>query len=248
MHLRNTAGSSLFVLVLLTFASTAHAQSVDESRWSFDVGIGLDLSVNGNINSGAIGVLQGQASAILPNPYGEVYGSGLQLRFGAGYALNDGVELRGVFTYQSADADLVRLGDIGQSNLYGQYDDYKTLALDFGYRRYVSVPRYGLRVYGEGTIGIAFVDEIDVLFAAPQSNIIFDQTDFYDRTSAFTLGFNAGVLYPVGSQVDVNFQIGLRRVSGLAEVDNLVGTGLAEINDDSARLTFPIIGGVRFRF
>jgi hypothetical protein len=31
-------------------------------------------------------------------------------------------------------------------------------------------------------------------------------------------------------------------------VDQLVGTGLEAINNDSARLTFPIVVGVRIRF
>jgi hypothetical protein len=48
--------------------------------------------------------------------------------------------------------------------------------------------------------------------------------------------------------IDINAQLGLRHVGGLAQVDQLVGTGLADINDNSARLTFPIVVGVRFRF
>jgi hypothetical protein len=40
----------------------------------------------------------------------------------------------------------------------------------------------------------------------------------------------------------------LRRVTGLSEVDQFGGTGLAEINDDSARLTIPVVVGARFRF
>jgi hypothetical protein len=40
----------------------------------------------------------------------------------------------------------------------------------------------------------------------------------------------------------------LRHVGGLADVDQLVGTSLAGLNDNSARLTFPIVLGVRFRF
>ena len=56
------------------------------------------------------------------------------------------------------------------------------------------------------------------------------------------------MLFPIAAKVDLNGQVGLRRVTGLAEVDQLVGTGLDEINNDSARLTFPIVVGVRFRF
>ena len=61
-------------------------------------------------------------------------------------------------------------------------------------------------------------------------------------------GINFGVLFPVAAKVDLSVQGGLRHVSGLAEVDQLVGTGLDEINNDSGRLTFPVVVGVRFRF
>jgi hypothetical protein len=81
-----------------------------------------------------------------------------------------------------------------------------------------------------------------------QSNLIFNQTDFYDQSAAFIFSVNAGVLFRVADKVDLNAQVGLRRVTGLAEVDQLVGSGLEEINNDSARLTFPIVLGVRFRF
>jgi hypothetical protein len=243
-HIIRTVG-----LVLAVSASAATAQAQSESPWVADAAIGVDVSINGNINSGAIGRLQGQTAAILPNPYGDVYGTGLLFRFGGGYVLDDDVsELRGVFTYQSADANLVRLGDLGPSSLYGQYADYKTLSLDFGYRRYVPLSGNKVRLFGEATVGIAFIDEIDVLLAAPQAGIVFDQTDFYDQTAAFTLGASVGVLFPVAERLDLTAQLGLRRVSGLADVDQFEGTGLEEINDDSARLTFPIVVGARFRF
>jgi len=234
--------------ILLGSAGMAGAQPASESPWVFDLGVGIDPSINGNVNSGAIGVLQGQATAILPNSYGDVYGTGVQFRFGGGYALDEFAELRGVFTYQSADADLVRLGDIGPSSLYAQYSDYKSLGLDLGYRRYVPLSTRDLRVYGEATVGAAFISRINAEFAAPQSNAVFTSTDFYDRTAAFTWGINAGVLFRLADQLDLNAQIGLRHVSGLAQVDQFVGTGLDDINYDTGRLTFPIVVGIRVRF
>lgn len=246
MSFRRVLVSTGLVLAVLGVASDARAQG--GSRFVADVGIGLDVSVNGNVNSGAIGSFMGEAAAIVPNPYGEVYGTGLYLRFGAGWMIDDESELRGVFTFQSADADLVRLGDLGPSSLYGQYSDYHTLSLDVGYRRYVPIRDSRFRVFGEATIGLAFIDEINVVLAAPQSNLIVDQTDFYDQTAAFTWGINAGLLFPIAERVDVTAQIGLRGVSGLAEVDQLVGTGLEDINNDSGRLTFPVVIAARFRF
>jgi len=241
--------SILFLLLLLGVSSPAAAQpQAAESHWFLDLGAGINPSINGNVNSGAIGTLNGQATAILPQSYGDVYGTGIEFRFGGGYTLDRLSELRGMFIYQSADANLVRLGDIGASSLYGQYSDYKSFALDVGYRRYAPLSGHDFRLYGEATIGIGSISRINVLLAAPQSNVIFNNTDFYDGTAAFTWSFGAGVLFPIADQLDFNVQMGIRHVGGLADVDQLQGTGLADINNDSARLTFPIVVGVRYRF
>ena len=77
---------------------------------------------------------------------------------------------------------------------------------------------------------------------------LFDNTDFYDQTAAFTWGLNAGVLFRIAERLDLNAQFGLRHVSGLSEVDSLVGTDLEDINNDSGRLTVPIVVGIRYRF
>ena len=241
---------SLAVVLLLASLSTAHAQVTNASNWTIDLGIGFEPSINGNVNSGAIGTLQGQTAAILPNSFGDVYGTGIGFRFGAGYRWKEDTEIRGMFIWQSADANLVRMGDLGPSSLYGQYDDYKSFALDFGLRRYVPIgvrSVRGLKAYGEGTLGIGFIHEIDVLFAAPRANAIFDQTDFYDQTAAFTWGLNVGLLFPLAEHVDFYGQIGLRHVSGLSEIEQLVGTGLNDINNDTGRLTLPVVVGVRLR-
>jgi hypothetical protein len=239
----------ILAVAVATVAAEAHAQTqTDESRWVLDFGVGVDPTINGNVNSGAIGVLQGQATAILPNAYGDVYGTGIQFNFGGGYVLSENSELRGMFTFQSADADLVRLGDIGPSSLYGQYSDYKSFGFDVGYRRYISPIAHDVRPYAEALIGVAFVDRINVQLAAPRANVVFNSTDFYDSTGAFTWMVNFGVLFKVADKVDMTAHLGLRHVGGLAQVDQFVGTGLEDINNDTARLTFPIGVGVRFRF
>ena len=239
--------SSIVALVLFAGASDARAQT--ESRFSLDLGVGIDVGVNGNVNSGAIGVLRGQAAAILPNPYGSVYGTGIDFRVGGGYWLNDASELRAVLTFQSADADLVRLGDLGPSSSVRAV--LRLSEPRAGPRLPPLRPdpqRRNLSVYGEGTVGLGFIDSINVMLAAPQSNLVFDNTDFYDQTAAFTWGINAGVLFRFTERIDLNAQFGLRHVSGLSEVDALVGTGLEDINNDSGRLTVPIVVGLRFRF
>ena len=74
-----------------------------------------------------------------------------------------------MFVWQSADADMVRLGDLGPSSLYVQYSDYKSLGLDLGYRRYFNADM-NLRFFGEAAMGVAWIDRINARFAAPRSN------------------------------------------------------------------------------
>jgi opacity protein-like surface antigen len=239
----------LLTVTFLAFASAASAQSDDiDYPWSVEFGIGWDNSISGNINSSGIGRINNQAVVILKNSYEDVYGTGLHLRFGGGYLIDELSEIRATFTFQSLDADLTPMGDIGSSRLYGQYQDYQSFGLDVGFRRYA----YGLdrefRPYAEGTIGLAFVDETDVELVAPSINLAGTATDFYDRTSAFALGANVGVLWQLAERWGAFGQIGFRWVSGMSEVDGLEGTGLESINDKSARWTLPFLVGVRARF
>jgi hypothetical protein len=233
----------------LAFAMPASAQlAADDRKWNVDFGIGFDNTMSGNINSGAMGLLNGLATVITRNKYEDVYGTGLHIRFGGGYLIKELTELRATFTIQSLDADLTPMGDYFISNLYGQYTDYQSFGLDIGLRRYIATDKPSINVYGEATIGLAFIDAIDVDLAAPAAGLLGTSTDFYDQTAAFTLGVNGGVIYDATPKVGVFAQLGIRYVTGLSEVDDLTGTGLETINDKSARWSMPFSAGVRFRF
>jgi hypothetical protein len=236
------------VLAALTLASAAQAQpNVMDRRWSVDVGLGWDNGITGNINSGGVGKINDQAVVILPNPYDKVYGTGFQLRFGGGYLIDEATEVRAIFTYQSLDANLTTMGDIGTSKLYAQYDPYNSFSLDGAFRRYVDVAS-NIRVYAEATVGIGFIAETDVTLVAPTVNLAGHATDFYDRTAAFSFGGNLGILLQTNERVGVYGQIGMRWMTGMSAVDGLAGTGLEVINDNSSRWTLPFIIGVRTRF
>jgi len=247
---RRYALVAMMVTILVGTASAARAQSAtDEGPWSIDFGLGWDNGITGQINSSGIGTINNQVVVITNNSYNDVYGAGLHLKFGGGYRYKESTEIRASFTFQSLDADfVVPMGDIGSSNLYGQYTDYQSFGLDVGLRRYGGNLSRKIRPYGEGTIGIGFVDKTDVTLVAPGANLAGQATDFYDQTAAFTLGANAGVLIDTGSRVGVYAQLGLRWVSGMAQIDDLATTGLGNINDKSSRWTMPIIAGIRFAF
>lgn len=239
-------GRIVAVGLILGLASTAHAQTSDR-RWTVDFGIGWDNSISGNINSSTIGSANGQTLVVLTNKYEDVYGTGLHFRVGGGYKLNPSTEARVTLSVQALDADLATLGDYGASPLYADYTDYESTSLDFGLRRYGRVDT-NLRPYAEGTIGIGFINGIDAELVAPQANLRLDANNFYQDTSAFTWAVQGGLLGTITDRVGGFVQIGIRYVSGLADVDNFVGTGLDEINDNSSRWTLPFLIGVQVEF
>ena len=237
-----------WMTMYLGCVSIAHAQQPAEpdKRWSVEVGVGFDNSISGNINSSAIGTLDGQTVVITKNSYEDVYGTGLHLRFGGGYMLTDVTELRVIFAFQSLDADLTPMGDLAGASLYAQYDDYQAFTMDFGYRRYHEVAE-SVQTYGEGSIGFGFVDATDVRIVAPETGLDF-KTDFFDQTAAFTIGVNGGVMVRITDTFDGFVQLGFRYVTGQGKVDETFGTGLESINDNTARWTIPFVVGVRARF
>jgi hypothetical protein len=237
---------AITVALILGLTSAAHAQSGD-TKWSIDVGIGWDNSISGNINSSTIGSINNQTVVILTNPYEEVYGTGLHFRVGGGYMLNQSTEARVTLSVQALDSDLATLGDYGASPLYGDYTDYESTSLDFGLRRYGRV-NTSLRPYAEGSIGIGFISDIDLELAAPQANLTTVANNFYQSTTAFSWALHAGLLWDISNRLGGFAQLGLRYVSGLADVDNIVGVGLESINDDSSRWTLPFLIGVRVGF
>lgn len=249
MNVRHVIVASMIAVAVAVAAAPAHAQPAApaSSKWSAEVGLGFDNSVSGNINSSAIGTIDNKTVVITKNQYEKVYGTGLHLKFGGGYMLDETTEARATFTFQSLDADLTEMGEIGSSTLYGQYSDYQSFGLDVGLRRYHSMSPT-VRAYGEATIGLGFVDKTDVTLVAPGANLTRDADDFYDQTVAFALGANVGLLVQTGKRIGVFGQLGVRWVSGMAEVDDLVGTGLDTINDKSARTTIPFLFGVRMQF
>jgi len=234
---------------MVAAAAPAHAQTGTGSPWSVDFGIGWDNDIAGNINSSAIGTLNNQTVVILRNSYDDVYGAGLHLRGGVGYRLpNSTTELRVSVTFQSTSADyVVPLGDIGVSKLYAQYSDYQAFLVDFGARRNHDFSNR-FTGYGEGFIGLGFVDKIDATLVAPGANFIRQANDLYDQSVAWSLGANGGVVFKQNDHVGVFLQLGLRWVSGLAEVDDLVGTGLETMNDNSSRWSIPFVAGVKYAF
>jgi hypothetical protein len=238
------------ILVAIVFGAGSIAQAQSTSNpWSVEFGLGWDNDITGDVIAGGIGQINGQNVVMLKSTYEDVFGTGLHLKGGVGYMLKDSkTELRATLAFQSLGAAIVTpLGDIGVSRLYGSFDDYQSLSLDVGVRKYHDVSN-NVQLYGEGALGIGFVDSMEAVLVAPGANLVGKTADLYDRTAAFVFSVNGGMLYKTSDHVGIFGQLGFRRTTGLSEADNLVGTGLETINDKSGRWSMPFVLGVRYKF
>jgi hypothetical protein len=229
-------------------ASPVGAQTAaPETPWSIVGNLGWDNPISGNLIDGAIGTVTFLPAVVEPHSYGDEYGGGLTWRLGVGYMLGDDSEVLGTFTYAVASGEPISVGTLGGEQLFMDFSDYQQLDLEAGYRRYFSA-RNKWRPYGGASLGLAFVDRVQTNLTAPNIGAVLTAVDFYDNTTAFTVGFNGGVLYEVNERVGVGGEIGLKWRSGLSGIEGLAGTGLEKINDNSDRWSLPITFTARVRF
>ena len=248
MRLLPCAGLAAAFVTLMLPASARAQTPFQNTPWSVEVTVGWDFPVSGNILSAAIGRVFDQPTIIDAQSYGDVHGTGVAYKFGAGYMLDDRNEVRGSFAFQSVSADLRQIGTTANVPLYCDVRPVQVDRLQGGYRRYFADRSERLRPFGGVNLGIAVVREIDADLAAPDIDKTLNATDFYDRTGALTFGFSGGVLYAITDRVDVKGELGFHHTSGLSQIDGLEGTGLEKVNDNSGRWTLPFTVGARVRF
>ena len=240
------------IVTALLLAGPAQAQSASAppNPWSAEVSVGWDINLSGALLKSGIGTLDGRATVIEEQSFSDVFGTGVQWRFGAGYMYDERQELRAALTIQNVSADAVELGTVDARPLFGTFDDYTSVAIDVGYRYHLDQAFQNGRVrpYVGATIGLAFISEMDADLAVPELGIVINDANFYDGTTAFAFGVEGGALIGLNDRLDLNVNLGFRYTGGLSDIDPLVNSGLDDINDDSGRWTLPVMVGVRFKF
>lgn len=242
--------SSIPCLVLaigLLGASTSGAQGAPDRPWSAFGNIGWDNPISGNLIDGGIGTIGVLPAVVDPQSYGDVFGGGLEWRLGVGYMFRERSEVLGSVRYAVASGEPQAVGTLGASQLFMDFSDYQEFDLEAGYRYYFT-PYEKWRPYGGASLGLAFVDRIQTNLTAPDIGAVLTAVEFYDNTTALTIGFNGGVLYELNERVGVGGEVGLRWRGGLSELEGLTGTGLEKINDNSDRWALPITFTARVRF
>ena len=221
-------------------------------RLTFSVMWGWDNQFTGNMIKDASGsTTTGVPINLNETTYDDVYGRMGMFKLGAGYRLSPRSEATFNFVYSNSGAETVNIGSAGAAAtpLFVAFDDISYWGLEGGQRFFFTRVRFtpyvgylvGLNRYGD-TRG-EFVDV--PLSVTP--GLAAQDGKFFEKSWALSLGPTGGFLIGVGP-FEVMFELQLRYMGGLSDVDWLVEEGLRDINDESSRWSIPAQFGARIRF
>lgn len=233
--------------LLVVIAPSAGAQT-DLGRWSVSFDAGMQMALTGDVHSGGSGRVLNLPTSVDAKSYGDVFGPGFFWAAGLGYGVGERGELRVQAAYTANPAERLQVGTVAGLPLFGEFEDYKALAMDFGYRHYVGARDRRVRPFFGGAAGFTRVDRIRSTFSVPAANVTLPNVNFYDNSTVLSFNGYGGVQFPLSGRVSLQALADFRWHGDLNPVDGLAGTGLEPINDKSRRWSMPVTGGVTVRF
>lgn len=246
------------VLAAMASVTPALAQS-EAGRVSVSVSGGASLPVGGTMHGAAtapiadLGPLN-PALAGVPatlnieqRSQNDVFDTAWTLGGELGYGVSDnGVALLSV-RYTQARGNQINVGGAAVGApvnatlpVFGDFGDYKSLAVELGYRHYFGSDE-GLRAFATGSAGATRISSIAADFTIPDGGIALTAVPFSKSSWAFSGGADLGLSIPLGTGVSIEPEVGIQYTGGASGDDAaLAGLGLGAINDAGERWDVPM--------
>jgi hypothetical protein len=242
----------------LACTTPAFAQS-ESGRVSISVSGGASLPVGGTLHGSAtapvpnLGVLN-PALAGVPatlniesRSQNDVFDTAWTIGGELGYGLSDNGQALISVRYLQAGGNRINVGGAAVGApvnatlpVFGAFGDYKSLAVELGYRHYFGSDE-GLRPFATARAGATRISSIAADFTIPDAPITLTAVPFSKASWAFSGGADFGVSIPLGTGVSIEPEVGIQYTDGAAGDDSgLAGLGLGAINDAGERWDVPM--------
>jgi len=243
----NTARITTLLCALALVAAPVAAQTTDKP-WSVSFDIGGERSVSGDLHGGGTGTVLSLPTQVGARTYDDIYGTSFFWTAGLGYAVSASGELRGQFSFSKATADRLKVGTVAGLDLFGLFDDDRSMGVELGYRQYLGASDMRVRPYIGVFGGVSRVDAIKSEFTVPAAAVTLSGVDMYESSTVPVGGVNAGLQAALSDMLALQIGADLRWRGNLSPKDGLAGTGLEPINDESRRWSLPFYAGLTLRF
>lgn len=222
--------------------------AAQDSRVSLSFNMAGGVPVLGDVHGGGAGLVLDLPTTVEARDYNDIYGTSLDWNLGVGFMASEMGEVRVQLFRSTGDATDVQVGDVATLPLFAQFDDYKALGVDVGWRQYFGQANGAVQPYAGGSMGIMRFDEINATFRVPAASVTLSDVAMYEASTELTFALSGGVLVRLNRNIGFTGGVDLRWHGDLNPIDGLAGTGLEPINDESRRWSLPISAGVLFRF
>ncbi len=226
---------------------------------------GADFAVGGTMHDGAnapvanLGALNPALNGIpavlqiQPRSQNEVFDTGWTLGGELAYGLSESSEVLFAARYTEAKGNKINVGGAAAGApvnatlpVLGDFGDYKSLALELGYRQYLGSGE-GITPFVTARAGAARISALSANFTVPDAAIALNGVPFSNGSWAFTGGADLGVAIPLGERASIVPEVGIQYIGGPNGNDTaLGGLGLGGINNKGERWSVPV--RVRLKF
>lgn len=219
-----------------------------EPRMSLGITFGADGVFSGDVLSSSVGTLAGLPATVSALSYNDVYGTPFMWSLDFGYLWTDVDEAHVRLAHAGASTERRQVGSVGAFSLFGDFDQYASLGVELGYRRYLNNISERVQPFAGADIGLHHIDPISVTLTAPATTLTLPQIPLYDGSNVFSFSVSAGARVPLTPRFALLGTIALRGQGGLSDQNSLAGTGLSSVTNSTARWSLPLSVSAVYRF
>lgn len=184
---------------------------------------------------------------------GDAFDPGYGGRAELAYSVDNNVEVFGSVGYSKASGQSdVNMGTIvlPQSDqllpIVASFGDMESWSIEAGARYYTGSPSSILRPYFGGSVGVVFVDSVDMATESAYYDAFVGE--YFESSTLFAAGIEAGVVFGEGN-LSGSLSVGAKYISELDTNDEaLDALGLQAFAGDNDRIVVPVKGMVSFSF
>ena len=233
-------------LAAVLWPSAGSAQGMENTR-SITFAVGTGLTLGGNVITEAVGSINGTPAVFVEQGYGNHFSDALRLRVTGNLGLDFTKEAFVTFAYNKMNATERITGSVGGYPLYSRFSNTSALDLEGGLRYYF-LPEGPTRTYVAGVAGIRFQDRVGVTIRVPEVGLGLDDLDYFEDSTLFVFGGDAGISRNLSDTIAIGAEIGLRYQPKFSPAPVLSGTGLEGIDETGSRVGLPISAFLTWQF
>jgi hypothetical protein len=169
------------------------------------------------------------------------------------YGVSENVEIYAALGWTRSGGNTIQMGDLIPDStgerlpLYASFEDLNTYSGEVGARYYFGQDNF--RPFVGANMGAAYVEEIRLGLSAPDAGVLINDLAFYDATTVFSAGIEAGLAFSDGANLSGSVSVGAKYLTALDGNDtDLSSYGIGAIVEGSERIVVPVKGSLTLSF